>query len=267
MQNVRSNCKQGVRHRRDPNRRRSRNQAESGQELSARRKARQYAKRMAFPHRSRTASENDAHPDRRLYPSMPRGTDQSGPRTAAVGALTGKLRIMDVLDALRLAPSADLYRLYLTIGRMINDPKRILEVRRHLHIGMTVGYVADDLTQPLRRGRILELRQTQAVVQDIASGRHWSLPYATVLAEPTTAAQQRPHASPPPSPPRSVRTSSSAILSASPTSTCANASAPSCASTRRPPPFSATRTKVTGVSPSRYCARSSISEYASPFAQ
>ncbi|UIF88107.1 hypothetical protein [Cupriavidus sp. UYPR2.512] len=105
---------------------------------------------------------------------------------------------MDIPDALRLAPSADLYRLYLTIGRMINDPKRILEVRRHLHIGMTVGYVADDLTQPVRQGRILELRQTQAVVQDTTSGRHWILPYAAVLAEPTSAAQQPPHASPPP---------------------------------------------------------------------
>ena len=54
---------------------------------------------------------------------------------------------MDILDALRLAPNADLYRLYLTIGRMLDDPKRILESRRHLHIGMTVSYVADDLTQ------------------------------------------------------------------------------------------------------------------------
>ncbi|WP_454743929.1 hypothetical protein [Cupriavidus necator] len=111
---------------------------------------------------------------------------------------------MDIPDALRLAPSADLYRLYLTIGRMINDPKRILEVRRHLHIGMTVGYVADDIAQPVRRGRILELRQTQAVVQDTTSGRHWILPYAAVLAEPTSAAQQPPHASPPP-PPRAQR--------------------------------------------------------------
>lgn len=112
---------------------------------------------------------------------------------------------MDILDALRLAPSADLYRLYLTIGRMINDPKRILEVRRYLHIGMTVGYVADDLTQPLRQGRVLELRQTQAVVQDTTSGRNWILPYAAVLAEPTTATQQPPHASTPPPPPRAQR--------------------------------------------------------------
>ncbi|WP_439687098.1 hypothetical protein [Cupriavidus oxalaticus] len=74
---------------------------------------------------------------------------------------------MDIPDALRLAPSADLYRLYLTIGRMINDPKRILEVRRHLHIGMIVSYVADDLTQPVRQGRILELRRSQAVVQPL----------------------------------------------------------------------------------------------------
>ncbi|CAG9186342.1 hypothetical protein LMG23994_06178 [Cupriavidus pinatubonensis] len=50
----------------------------------------------------------------------------------------------------------------------------------------------------MRQGRILELRQTQAVVQDTTSGRHWILPYAAVLAEPTSAAQQPPHASPPP---------------------------------------------------------------------
>ncbi|MDW3688405.1 hypothetical protein RA280_43105 [Cupriavidus sp. CV2] len=110
---------------------------------------------------------------------------------------------MDILDALRLAPSADLYRLYLTIGRMLDDPKRILESRRHLHIGMTVSYVADDLTQPVRQGRILELRQTQAVVEDAATRRRWALPYAAVIADATAAAQSPPHDPPPP--PRAQR--------------------------------------------------------------
>ncbi|MGT2508815.1 hypothetical protein [Cupriavidus basilensis] len=104
---------------------------------------------------------------------------------------------MDILDALRLAPSADLYRLYLTIGRMLDDLKRILESRRHLHIGMTVSYVADDLTQPVRQGRILELRQTQAVVEDTATRRRWALPYAAVIADATAAAQSPPHDPPP----------------------------------------------------------------------
>ncbi|AJG22322.1 hypothetical protein [Cupriavidus basilensis] len=105
---------------------------------------------------------------------------------------------MDVLDALRLAPSADLYRLYLTIGRMLDDPTRIQERRRHLYIGMTVSYVADDLIQPLRWGRILDLRQTQAVVEDTATRCRWALPYAAVIADATAAAQPSPQASPPP---------------------------------------------------------------------
>ena len=39
---------------------------------------------------------------------------------------------MDILDSLRQASSAELYRLYLAIGKMLDDPRRILEVRQHL---------------------------------------------------------------------------------------------------------------------------------------
>ena len=41
---------------------------------------------------------------------------------------------MDILDALRLASSADLYRLHLTVARLLDDPKRIIEIRRHLNL-------------------------------------------------------------------------------------------------------------------------------------
>ncbi|MCY0853992.1 hypothetical protein [Cupriavidus sp. D39] len=49
---------------------------------------------------------------------------------------------------------------------------------------MTVNYVADDLMQPLRQGRILELRQTPAVIEDTATRRRWALPYAAVIVAP-----------------------------------------------------------------------------------
>jgi hypothetical protein len=42
-----------------------------------------------------------------------------------------------LLDALRNAPSLDLYKLSLAISRMMNDPKRILEVRRHCTLART----------------------------------------------------------------------------------------------------------------------------------
>lgn len=68
---------------------------------------------------------------------------------------------------------------------------------------MTVNYVADDLMQPLRQGRILELRQTPAVIEDIATRRRWGLPYAAVIVDTIASAQEPPHASPPP--PRAQR--------------------------------------------------------------
>ena len=73
---------------------------------------------------------------------------------------------MDILDSLRQAPSAELYRLYLAIGKMLDDPRRILEVRQRLHLGMDVNYIGDDPLGPPAHGTIVELRQTQAVIQD-----------------------------------------------------------------------------------------------------
>lgn len=70
---------------------------------------------------------------------------------------------MDILDSLRQAPSAELYRLYVAIGKMLDDPRRIVEVRQRLRIGMTVRYVGDNPGGPLLEGTVAELRHTQAV--------------------------------------------------------------------------------------------------------
>jgi hypothetical protein len=104
---------------------------------------------------------------------------------------------MDLLDSLRQAPSAELYRLYLTIGKMLDDPRRILEVRQRLHLGMAVSYIADNpLAQPLR-GTVVELRQAQAIVQDNASRRRWALPYAAIVHD-SASAPIHPEPAPPP---------------------------------------------------------------------
>jgi hypothetical protein len=46
---------------------------------------------------------------------------------------------MDILDSLRQAPSAELYCLYLAVGKMLDDPRRILEIRQRLHVEMVVN--------------------------------------------------------------------------------------------------------------------------------
>jgi hypothetical protein len=108
---------------------------------------------------------------------------------------------MDILDSLRQAPSAELYRLYLAIGNMLDDPRRILEIRQRLHLGMAVSYIGDDPLGPPAQGTIVELRQTQAVVQDSATRRRWGVLYAAII--PDTAS--RPDLVEPASPPRTQR--------------------------------------------------------------
>lgn len=103
------------------------------------------------------------------------------------------------LDDLRQAHSAELYRLYLTIGKMLEDPQRVLQVRQRLHLGMNVNYVADDPFGPPCQGRVIELRTTYAVVQDHATGRRWSVLYAAIVPD-VASAQPQPEPAPPPPP-------------------------------------------------------------------
>jgi hypothetical protein len=104
---------------------------------------------------------------------------------------------MDILDSLRQAPSAELYRLYLAIGKMLDDPRRILEVRQRLHLGMEVSYIGGDPLAPPSHGTVVELRQTQAVIQDNQSRQRWSVLYAAVIPDTVSGPTPAP-ASPPP---------------------------------------------------------------------
>jgi hypothetical protein len=92
-----------------------------------------------------------------------------------------------------------LYRLYLTIGKMLDDPRRILEVRQRLHIGMTVKHIGDNPLGPPSDGIIIELRHTQAVVRDNVTRRRWAVSYAAILLDATAAPIQQ---EPPPARPR-----------------------------------------------------------------
>jgi len=96
-----------------------------------------------------------------------------------------------LLDALRNAPSLDLYELSLAIDRMLDDPHRILEVRRHLHLGAQVMYF-DHRRGTLAPGRILQLQPTTATVQDDLTRTHWKLPYAAIVADPARHAEPAP---------------------------------------------------------------------------
>lgn len=100
-----------------------------------------------------------------------------------------------LLDALRNAPSLDLYELSLAIGQMLDDPHRILEVRRRLHLGAQVMYF-DHRRRTLAPGRILQMQPTTATVQDDLTRAHSKLPYAAIVVDPAQHVDQAPRVRP-----------------------------------------------------------------------
>jgi hypothetical protein len=87
------------------------------------------------------------------------------------------------LDSLRQAPSGELYRLYLIIGKMLYDPQRTLQVRQSLRLGVIVGYIGDDPFGAARQGRVVELRATQVVIEDLNSRQRWAVRYAAIVPD------------------------------------------------------------------------------------
>jgi hypothetical protein len=96
-------------------------------------------------------------------------------------------------DSLRQVPSDELYRLYLIIGKMLYDPQRILQMRQSLRLGVIVGYIADDPLGAARQGRVIELRATQVVIEDLNSRERWAVRYAAIVPDGSlTEAQSEP---------------------------------------------------------------------------
>jgi hypothetical protein len=103
-----------------------------------------------------------------------------------------------LLDTLRNAPSIDLYQLNLMVNQLLADPVRILEIRRHLHLGASVMFF-DHRSNALTPGRVTELRQKDVCVQeDGLHRRQWILPYAAIAIESGTG---NAHPAPPPQAP------------------------------------------------------------------
>ncbi len=100
-----------------------------------------------------------------------------------------------LIDALRIAPSIDLYQLSLAVNQMLNDPQRILEVRRHLHLGAQVMYF-DHRRGTLAPARVLQFHPTTVTVQDDITRTHWKLPYAAIVADPAQRAEHAAQATP-----------------------------------------------------------------------
>jgi hypothetical protein len=108
-----------------------------------------------------------------------------------------------LIEALNNATSLELYQLSALIERLMTDPRRIVAIRKALHLGQVVRFY-DGRRDTMRYGRIVEMRDAQLTLHDTQQHVQWKLPYAAV--EPIEPGSQPPVVPPaPPSAPKPTR--------------------------------------------------------------
>jgi len=108
-----------------------------------------------------------------------------------------------LLELLGRASSLELFQLNAVIERMLADPKRIVQVRKDLHLGQTVRFM-DWRDGQMRTGKVIAMKDTQLTIQEDGTRSSWAVPYTAV--EPPALGANKPAVAPEPPPmPRATR--------------------------------------------------------------
>jgi hypothetical protein len=78
------------------------------------------------------------------------------------------------LSQLQQASLFELFRLQSAIGKLLNDPTRLMAIKRVLKPGMEITYFGDRENR-LIPARIIQVRKTRASVEDLNTGKRWSV--------------------------------------------------------------------------------------------
>jgi hypothetical protein len=81
-----------------------------------------------------------------------------------------------ILEALNQASLFELHRLNAAIRNQLEDPARIRHVKQALRVGQTITWF-DDQENRLVEARLLEIRRTRALVQNIGDGKRWNIQF------------------------------------------------------------------------------------------
>ena len=97
-----------------------------------------------------------------------------------------------LLELLQQASNLQLFQLNSVIERMLADPRRILQVRKDLHMGQTVRFM-DWRDGQMRVGTVVAMKDTQLTIQEQLTRSAWTVPY-TALEPPEPAPPPAPRA-------------------------------------------------------------------------
>lgn len=108
-----------------------------------------------------------------------------------------------LLELLQQASNLQLFQLNSVIERMLADPRRILMVRKDLHMGQTVRFM-DWRDGQMRVGKIVAMKDTQLTVLEDGTRSSWTVPYTAL--EPAAPGAPKPTPAPVPAQvPRATR--------------------------------------------------------------
>ena len=90
-----------------------------------------------------------------------------------------------LIEDLPMASSAELYQLSWVIEQLLADPRRIVQARAELHTGQQVQYLNWD-DGKMRAARVVAMKDRRVTLLDEASRTHFTLPYAAIVATPSS---------------------------------------------------------------------------------
>ncbi len=84
--------------------------------------------------------------------------------------------LVDLLDGTN---TFDLYRLNDVINQMLDDPKRLIAIKRKLRLGQAIKYylLSDGR---LQQGIVVKVKTTRVVIRDDVDGRRWDVPLCAI---------------------------------------------------------------------------------------
>ncbi len=90
-----------------------------------------------------------------------------------------------ILSELNQASTFELFRLKAAIDNFLDDPARLAAIKRALHPGMEISYF-DQRENRLIPARLQKIHKTRAEVEDLGSGKCWTIPLYMINVEAQT---------------------------------------------------------------------------------
>ena len=80
-----------------------------------------------------------------------------------------------ILEELKQASLFDLYRLSVAINQLLEDPRRLSEIKKCLRSGQNISYF-DDTENRLIKAKVIKLMRTRLLVENIDDQQRWEIP-------------------------------------------------------------------------------------------